>query len=935
MQERPFFFWAISLALTVGWAQEEREYLRMEASPSSASEVRQRKYRFVVLDAQTQEPLAGAYIFNLSDSSGKVTDTTGVADVLITFHTDTAWVEVRYLGYETQRLPLTPKGSPQQKLLLTPEGIEQTEVVIVTLRVYRTEVSLLATLKETPQIATGLSGQVIEKTPDKTLAQVLGRVAGVSVYDGKFLNIRGMGQRYNAVLINRLPAPQTEPDSRGFDLTLFPSGLVDQVLVYKSASAEQTGDFGGGVVDVITRRSEEERQMSLSWQGGYLRGTTFEKGFSRGLPLRDMIGIGIRERSLPTNFPSDLNSVSASQAAEWSRKLPVDFSLRTSAQIPLNTQVAFQVSTPVARRIWTTWVASHSQGFQTMRVQRYRYELISPEPGRNPRLFAFEDFQTTWRVRWLGFQNWIWMPSPKNQVELNAFLSRMVDEEFILREGYSLYQRADARFRNYSSQYLARTLGTLQLGGTHIFASRNSLRWDVGANLSYRDEPDFRRIRTVQEPNDSLYRIILSPGATIFDASRFYSQMRQYNVAQNLLLHVEIFGFQVRGGVQSEYRWRTFWARWFSYTYPVTGNPAFLAQWSGLSLEEAFSSENLSFLRFREGTNPTDRYQAEQLYIAPLLSADKKWGRWSLHTGLRYEYSFQRLITATATQDINLRIPFPLWLPFVNSIYHLSPSHHIRLAYNRSLNRPELREIAPFLYYNFALTVEEAGNPNLRPARLHNIDLRYEWLPTLDQIVAVGFFYKNIRNPIETYILRGADQPIIQFGNANEANLWGAEVEARLRWGKAFSTLFNASYVWSQVDMGQRVQGTTGTAASQARYRPLQSQAPYILNFIGIYAPPNTSWEVSSSLQVNGPRLWWVGDNFNPSVYEMPRWIWDFRLRRVFRRFFVEVQARDVLNPPFLYLQDTNLDGKISRREDVIFRFVRGSEWILQMGLLW
>ncbi|MCS7188575.1 MAG: outer membrane beta-barrel protein [Bacteroidia bacterium] len=930
--------WRGLLLVALLWAQEERELFSppIKREPKETTIYPKRLYRLIVLDGQTQEALPAAYILNLSDSVGYITDSMGVAEVEIQFKTDTVWLEVRYIGYESKRVALTIKAGPQQRFLLLPEGVQQAEVVIISLRSYRTEVSLLAALRETPQIASGMSGQIIEKTPDRTLAHVLSRVSGVSVYDGKYINIRGMGQRYNTILINHLPAPQTEPDSRGFDLRLIPASLLDQVIIYKSATADQTGDFGGGIVSILTRKSEDRAYGNLNWEFGYLHGTTGREGLEGTLPLaKGWIG-GVQGMGLPRDFPEDLNTLSLGQATEWSSRIPPNFSLSRLSYVPANAQMNFHVGVPLGSHFWTSWAGSYGLSFQTLQVERYRYEMLVPQAGANPRLFAYNDWQTTRRVRWLGFQNWLYAPNSKHSLELNVLYSQLADDETILREGYSYYQRGDARFRNYSWQYLLRRLGMGQLGGVHFISPHISLRWDIGGTLTQRDEPDFRRIRTVQVPGDSVYRIILPSGPTTFDAARFYSELRQYSLAQSLILDITISSWKVRTGFQSEYRARRFWARWFSYTFPPTGNPSFLEQWSMLPPHEAFSAEYLSVLRLREGTNPTDRYEATQLYTGPFFSLEKNIRRWRLHGGLRYEYSYQRLVSATASERLDQFIPFPLLLPFVNASYAIASAHQIRLAYNRSLNRPELRELAPFLYYNFALNVEEAGSPNLRPARLHNIDFRYEWIPTLQQLLAAGVFYKYIQSPIETYILRGADQPIIRFGNAERAWLMGAELEARLQPLPALFCIANISYVWSEVDMGEAVYGTVvGVGPSQARFRPLQSQAPYLINLIAVIAPPNRPWEFSSSLQVNGPRLWWVGDNFNPSVFEMPRLIWDVRWRQTFRRFFVELQARDILNQPFYYRQDTNQDGRISKNEDVIFRFVRGSEWGLQMGLLW
>jgi outer membrane receptor protein involved in Fe transport len=229
--------------------------------------------------------------------------------------------------------------------------------------------------------------------------------------------------------------------------------------------------------------------------------------------------------------------------------------------------------------------------------------------------------------------------------------------------------------------------------------------------------------------------------------------------------------------------------------------------------------------------------------------------------------------------------------------------------------------------------VDQAGNATLIPATLHHVDGRYDFSPSLDQLVSIGAFYKYIRHPIENYILRGADNPILQFGQAASAYLVGVEVEVRLRLLKRLDVISNLALIYSQVDMGDRVRGLAGE--SQARYRPLYGQAPYIANLILTYTSPSQAWQITGALQQIGPRIFWVGDNLNPTVYEMPRLVNDLTIRRKLGRWYIQLQARDMLNQPFVYRQDTNLNGRIEKNEDIVIRYVRGSEWSVQVGVEW
>ncbi|MCX7763841.1 MAG: TonB-dependent receptor [Bacteroidia bacterium] len=896
----------------------------------------QRKYRIVVRDAQTQEGLAGATIFpQRPGSAGALTDSLGVATIALPAAYDTIWIEVRYLGYQTAKVPITARTGLLVEVPLQPEGVQQEEVVISAVQETRTEVALLSSLQQMPQIATGLSAQTIQQTPDRTAAAVLSRITGVSLNDGRFLVIRGMNERYNPVLFNRLPAPSTEPDSRAFDLELFPAGIIDQVRVYKTPAAYQSGDFGGGLVEILTRRSTDKPSLHIQLRSAYLQGTTFQPGLYNIHYTPDLWGGGVVARALPKGFPQDLNTVSLSEAQKWAKTLPQNFILRHIQRIPPATQLSLSYGAPLAKKLWFITGGAYSRSYQTMRIERNRYEVLFLRPGANAKLFDYEDYQTTQMTRIFGFLNTLWMPSSAHQVELNLFSAQLTEDETIIREGFSLYQRgSDVPFRNYSMQYLARTLASLQVGGMHRLSEVAALRWDAGGNLTLRNEPDYRRVRTVRDIGDTVYRIILPPGPTTFDAARFYSELKQHGISFQLSLLTEFSGWKLVSGMYGDHVRRSFWARWFSYTLPSNTSPAFIQYWTALPIEEAFRNENLSAFRLREGTNPTDRYEAEQIIGAAYLSVEKRIGRFSLHAGLRYEYNEQRLQSATPTAPVNVKTPFPLLMPFLNWGYALAENQKLRIAYSRSLNRPALRELAPFLYYNFALEIQQAGSPSLRPASLHNIDLRYELTPSLDQLIAVGAFYKHVKDPIETYILRGADQPTVVFGNAPQAHLLGVEVEARVRLSSSFSLLTNAAYIWSEVDMGPAVSGSIpGQAPSQARLRPLQGQAPYLFNAILFYHSPDSRWEASTSGQLIGPRIWWVGDNFNPTIFEMPRPVWDMSIKRqLSRHFYIQAQARDILNTPYVYRQDSDLNGRISRKEDVIFRFVRGSEWSLTLG---
>jgi hypothetical protein len=244
----------------------------------------------------------------------------------------------------------------------------------------------------------------------------------------------------------------------------------------------------------------------------------------------------------------------------------------------------------------------------------------------------FLRFRTSRPLKTIGLhwlQRFSFLPTPRHRIDFKAIHLRLAEQETIIRTGYSYYQRAEAEFRNYSLQYLSRTVGLLQVGGIHQLSEGTLVSWQGGYTASFREEPDFQRIRTVKEPGDTSYRIIIPPGATTFDAARFYSRLRQEGWALSAQLRTHLWGTEWQGGFQGDYRRHTFSARWFSYTLPPSAG-SFLQSWASTPIQEAFSEEYLPNFRLREGTNPTDLYEAEQAFGAAFLSAEKTIARWRL-----------------------------------------------------------------------------------------------------------------------------------------------------------------------------------------------------------------------------------------------------------------------------------------------------------------
>jgi outer membrane receptor protein involved in Fe transport len=260
----------------------------------------------------------------------------------------------------------------------------------------------------------------------------------------------------------------------------------------------------------------------------------------------------------------------------------------------------------------------------------------------------------------------------------------------------------------------------------------------------------------------------------------------------------------------------------------------------------------------------------------------------------------------------------------------------MRIAYSRTVNRPEFRELAPFLYYDFVNESIIFGNPNLDIARIHNVDLRYEFYPRPGETISLAAFYKNFNNPIEYQLQIASDgQQPVSFINADVANNLGLELEVRKSLSDIAASSFlrnlslslNASVIRSRVDLGAQ-------ATAQDRVRPLQGQSPYVVNLAAFYDDIERGFAVNMFYNVFGARIFRVGSVTFPTVYEMPRNTLDLTVSKTIGpRLTLKAGAQNILNARFLFQQDSNRDTRINGTDETVTDFRRGQYFTLGVGV--
>jgi hypothetical protein len=135
------------------------------------------------------------------------------------------------------------------------------------------------------------------------------------------------------------------------------------------------------------------------------------------------------------------------------------------------------------------------------------------------------------------------------------------------------------------------------------------------------------------------------------------------------------------------------------------------------------------------------------------------------------------------------------------------------------------------------------------------------------------------------------------------------------------SVLFNTALIKSEVQIGVAGSGR------DSDNRPLQGQSPYIINTGLYYNNIQSSLQVSLLYNVIGPRIFIVGFDAYPDIYEMPRNVVDLTITKALgNHFAIKLGISDLLNQEQLLLQDDNRDGIFDRKVDrPIQRFKPGT----------
>ncbi len=897
-----------------------------------------------VYDKKTREPLPGASVFILGTSWGTSTDYDGYFK-LTNIKKGTYDIVVSYVGYISDTIKKHQIASNHHsfEIFLSENSFNLNEVNIIAQRIQHTEVSVIQDIKNSEQVVNGVSSEQITKNQDKNAAEVVKRIPGITIADNRFVMVRGLSDRYNSTLLNESKAPSFENDKKAFAFDMMSSSIVERIMIYKTGSPELPGDFSGGLIKIDTKKHVDTNFTHINYSTRYQANTTFKPFLYEKSNFTEQLGFSNGSRNMPDNFPPNLNNTDNTQAANFAKILKNKWNINKNTAKP-DQSLNITIGRKIQEKLISLTTIGYSNSKQHYSANMLNYNSFDLINMKSDTIYKYIDHVYQNKNNVLFMQNFVYALTPKNIIEFKNLINQNNSNQIIERYGVNFEE--GFAVKNYSFNYHERTLLNSQISGEHTFNDdTKTISWNTFYSLTINNQPDYRRIRTVKNIDDvesnTPYQVIIAPSASTLDAGRFFSKLKEDNKGGNIDYKKYVQKdnkniITIKTGAGLEFKNREFNARWISYK--KSNSSTFDNSLLFLPINEIFADQNLNNttgFTITEGTNPSDRYIAEnQMYWWYTSTSIKISKKIQVVSGVRAEYNIQSLYSRNySNKPITVENSLLAILPSINTSYLFNEKELIRLAYFRSINRPEFRELAPFSYYDFQLNNVLIGNEELRDAFVHNIDFRYEAYPDKNEMFNVGLFYKLFNNPIEMYFIPGTGSGGTRnftYRNAPSAYSLGIETEIRKSLANIFKEnkflqntgiLFNAAYIKSNVFLGEATKG-------QSANRPLMGQSPYVVNAGIYYQNPYNGLQINLAYNVIGKRIFVVGTYGTPNVYEMPKNNLDLTIsKNIYNNLKLTFNINNLLNAKTLLMQDSNENGKIDSKDEMISQYKLGSNF--------
>ena len=848
-----------------------------------------------VIDGEFNELLPFANVLLLTAEGENIDGTSTDFDGAFTFEVlkGTYILEFSFVGYDSKRITDVIVGQNEEYTLtatLLPASNSLDEVIVTTTAKNNTEASVLLIQKRAVNLIDGLSAQSIQKTGDSDLASAIKRIPGVSVQDGKFVYVRGLGDRYSKTLLGGLEVPGLDPDKNTLQLDIFPTNLLDNILISKSASADLNSDFTGGIVDVILKDFSVLPEYSFSIRGSYnpdmnlndnFIGNENEAfnflGFDNGyfdnplsskqeIPFPETFNIG---QSVLTRFLTQKleSTMDASRFQSF-----LNYSIGATASNQYNLSDTKSIG----------YIASLSLKRDYEYYESFFNGTVEKENINKPLEPYSEQVGEFGQVKNLGSALLgISLKTTNSKYKLNL-LAIKSGESGAIKGNYKEFienpYNGDASILTYTD----RNILSLPFSSQHIFNGGNSsLDIKIAPSIARVYDKDFKKTVFEIAPNGNK---LISPNTTQ-NPTRLWRSLKEDVISSKIQYNLDLKGEKIQGKIK--------FGSSFTYKQRDFETDDYRIAYRGLSSVLGGDANNILAPNFiydldtNQGSyikgdfQRTNQYESSGQTFAGYISSELILSdKWKSTIGLRFENYLVKYtgenIEAIKFNNEKLIDTKDLY-PSLNVIRTINDDRNLRISYSKTTARPTFKEISAAQIYDPITERYFVGNPDVNPTYINNFDLRYESYSDGNQIFAISTFYKQFSDPIEITAFDANQPSVFIVRNNEEASVYGIELEYRKdilnNDNHKLSLNLNTSVIQSIQTMSEaEYQGRLISNPDKEidESRELQGQSPYLINLGLVYNLFEKNIEIGSYYNVQGKTLEVVGIGNLPDVYTLP-----------------------------------------------------------------
>ena len=912
-----------------------------------------------IFDDANGESLIGVTVALKGTTTGAITDLDGKFSIMV--EPGTYDLLISYISFQSQTIEGVEVKPGEVTLLnnlrLKQATIEVSEVVIRAEIVRRNESSLMLMKQKSAIMIDGISSEKMELIGDGNAVEAAKRVTGVSIEGGKYVYVRGLGDRYSKTTLNSMEIPGLDPDRNSLQMDIFPTNLIDNITVSKNFTADMPADFTGGLMNIETKDFPDQRILNVSAGLGYNPSMHFNPDYlSYKGGKTDFLGFDDGTRALPSRagsqfIPTPVSGASASQVNSFVRSFnptlaadqrlsPMDF----NGSFTFGNQYALDKDGAGKKKLGFIVSLSYRTDFKYYDDVRYGEYQRHPNPDSLKLRYAtVQNGRMGEHSTLLGGIVGLAYKTDRSKLKFNVMhlqsgQSRAATFD-IDNNGDAVGQSGYIAF-SHNLEYNQRSLTNALISGSHVLTGNKwELSWGASPTYSLSEDPDIRKTAfTVGETGTDF-----NAGAG-GNPSRIWRSLNELNapVKADVTFNYKYKerDSKLKFGASHIYKQRDYEILFFDVQF--FGSQS----WPEADPSTVLDPENIydgtpgrpNNIYYQSGNNsPNPNQYASNINNSGVYVSNEMelFKHFKTIVGVRMEYYVQRhtgrdqtfasgdilngrnLVNDKVLETVN-------FFPSVNIIYSIRDGHNIRMAYSRTVARPSFKELSfaqiidpitnrifngsLFTYINSQGVVSWDGD--LKETDIDNLDIRWEYFLKHGQMFSVSGFFKHFDNPIE--LVRIPEQQTsteFQPRNVGTGYVFGLELEFRKNLDfispflanlslSANVTLAQSLLRMSQIEFDARKRFER-TGESISNVRRMAGQSPYVVNAGISYGNKEIGLDLGIFYNVKGRTLEIVGIGLYPDAYTEPFHSLNFSINKKFgkeQRTVVDLKVANMLN---------------------------------------